>query len=125
MNLLELKSLLHTAVKDRMALSLSIALIVVSLAFCVYIGLSVQSSSAQVVVRYTGFGSTHYYRDHWTYLLSFIGFGIFTAVLNTAIGVKFLALEKRSLALAWLIGSIGLVVVAAILIHAVVGVKYL
>lgn len=125
MNSLELKALLHAITKDRMVMGLIIALIAVSLAFCVYIGISVHSSSAQVVVRYTGYGSTHFYRDHWTYLFSFVGFGIVTAVLNGAIGAKFVSLERRALAVAWLIGSIGIVVVAAILIHAVVGVKYL
>lgn len=125
MNILELKSLSQVIIKDRVALSLIIALIIVSLAFCVYVSVSVQSSSAQVVVRYTGFGSTHYYRDSWTYLLSFVGFGVFTAFLNSAIAVKFIALEKRSLGLAWLIASIALVVIAAVLIHSVIGVKYL
>lgn len=125
MNILELKSLVNAIMKDRMVTGLIATLLLVSVAFCVYIVILVQSSSAQVVVRYTGFGSTHYYRDHWVYLLSFIGFGAFTAILNTALSVKLITLERRSLAIAWLIGSIGLVVMAAILIHAVIGVKYL
>lgn len=121
----EITSTLKRILHDRPFFGIVVGFLVICVAYCIYAGLSLHQASTQVVVRYTGFGSTHFYRDHWLYMLTFVGFGAFSLLLNTAIAAKLLYLDKRPLAIAWIIGSMGLMVIAAIVTHSVVGVRYL
>lgn len=125
MNILEIKSLFKTLLQDKVIAGMMLTMIILAAILSVYVVTSIQASSAQVVVRYTGFGDTHYYRNHWTYLFSFGGLGLFILIFNAFISVKLLSLQKRPLAFAWLIASLGLIVIVAILAHSVIGVKYL
>lgn len=125
MRVKEFISITRSLVNDRVFAGLMMGLIVLSIVFCVYVGLSVHASDVQVATHYTGFGETNYYRDHWYYLLSFVVFGIFVAVFNTAIAAKLFLLERPTLARAWLVLSISVIVIAAIIVHSILGIAYL
>lgn len=125
MKLPEFTTILKDLGRDRVLIGLMIGLIALSVLFCLYTGLSVHSSDVQIATHYTGFGETNYYRDHWYYLLSFVVFGLFVAVFNTAIAGKIFLLERPTLARAWLVLSISMVVIAAIIVHSVLGIAYL
>ncbi len=101
------------------------SVILLSLAYCIYIGVSLHPSSLQVAVHYTAFGETFYYRDQWYYLLSFIAFGLLFAVIHSSLIVKLFLMEKRQLAL--IIGwfSLAILVIAVLITRAVLGIAFL
>ena len=80
-----------------------------------YLGFSIQPGELQVVVHYTSFGTTNFYRDKWYYLLSFSAFAIIMAVMHIALTYKVLIQKGHDMAVAfaWL-GVILLVITASI-----------
>src|SRR5690606_12113694 len=89
---------------SRYLATLSIVLVILAVAYTVYIALSVRPSDLQLVPHYTAFGVTHIYRDQWWYLLSFAAFGLLVAFLHIALSIKVYEAKGRSLAImvAWL-----------------------
>lgn len=105
---------------DRPITILLIGLVTASLLYCLYVGLSLRPSDLQVAVHYTAYGETNFYREKWYYLLSFIGFGLIIATLNTAIAIKLYVLERRQLALffiwmSFLVLAIGWILTSSVL----------
>lgn len=100
--------------KDRPLAVAIIVLFLVTIIFCIYVGFAIQISELQVVVRYTSFGITNFYRNQWFYLLTFIAFGLIVAVTNTAIAAKLYQLKNRHYALFFIWLSVVLMVMAAI-----------
>lgn len=93
-----------TLLNDRYLSGLLAGFLLLCLAVIVYLALSIHASELQVVVHYTSFGTTNFYRDKWYYLLTFIFFVIVLAVGHTIITYKILEKKGRELALsfAWL-----------------------
>ena len=60
--------------------------------------MSIRASELQVVVRYTGFGITNYYRDKWYYLLSFIAFIIVLLVIHYMMVFKMYRIKGQNMA---------------------------
>jgi len=89
---------------------LSGVLIVLTIAFIIYIALTVQPSDLQLVTHYTAFGVTHLYRDQWFYLLSFIGFAVLVAFLHISIAIKVYITKGHPLAVLFLWLGIGIMV---------------
>jgi hypothetical protein len=91
-------------IANRYLLFLCGGLILLTIAYMIYVGVSVRPSELQLVSHYSAFGVTHLYRDQWFYLLSFGVFGLFVAVLHTALAIKILLIKGHSLAIlfAWL-----------------------
>ena len=81
-----------------------IALILASLALCIYAVLAIRPSELQVVTHYTAFGSTNFYRDKWYYLVGFVVFGFLNGLVYAALGCKLFIHKGRELAvpLVWL-----------------------
>lgn len=98
--------------KDRPLAVATVLLLVLVLAFCLYAAIAIRASELQVVVRYTSFGITNFYRDQWFYLLTFIGFGLVIGAANTAVAAKLLQLKGRQHALFFIWLSIGLIAIA-------------
>jgi len=98
-----IKDSLKQLVADRYLLIVISVLLLMSLVFAIYIGLSIHSSERQLVSHYSAFGMTHFYFDQWYYLLTFVAFEIIVAVLHSIIAVKLLATKGRSVAImvAW------------------------
>lgn len=66
-----------------------------------YLGFSIQPGELQVVVHYTSFGTTNFYRDKWYYLLSFSAFAIIMAVMHIALTYKVLIQKGHDMAVAF------------------------
>jgi hypothetical protein len=109
---------------DRPVTVLLIGLVVACLVYCLYVGLSLRPSDLQVAVHYTAFGETNFYREKWYYLLSFIGFGLIVAILHSAIAVKLYVLERRQLAIVFILISLLVLIVGWILTGAVLRVAF-
>lgn len=124
-----MKTNILTAIKlvvaDRLMAVLTIMMILAALAYCVFVGVSLQPSDLQVAVHYTAFGETSFYREKWYYLLSFVVFGLIIAVIHTALILKLYVLEQRQMAVvfAWL--SILIIVIATAITQSVLKVAFL
>jgi hypothetical protein len=114
-----------TILTDRLATALIILLVVLCLAYCVYVGVSLRPSDLQVAVHYTAFGGTSFYREKWYYLISFIVFGALVAVMHTVLIVKLYVQGRRQVALlfAWL--SILLIAIAWLITWSILKVAFL
>lgn len=103
----------------------TILISLLTLAYVTYVIFSLQPTALQVAVHYSAFGSTHFYREKWYYLISFAVFGVVMAISHIAIMIKLNKLELRPLGLAfgWLtIVTLG---IATVLTHSVFGVAFL
>ena len=90
-----------------------------------YVAVNLSASDLQLAIRYTSFGDTHFYRDKWWYLLSFIGFGILFLVAHVGLTAKLVAVDLKQLAHAfgWL--SVLLLVLMFAYTYSVLGIAYL
>lgn len=109
---------------DRVVTILIALLVLLSVIYCIYVGVSLHPSDLQVAVHYTAFGETGYYREKWYYLLSFIGFGLITIVIHSALAIKFYVLERRQLAIFFLWLSILMLLIAWAITIAVLRVAF-
>lgn len=85
----------------------------------IYLAFMIHASELQVVVHYTSFGTTNFYRDKWYYLLSFVGFILVMAVVHSVITYKLLQKKGRDLAIAFVWMSILFVFIAVALFYQV------
>lgn len=100
--------------KHKRLLWLLIGLAIISLAAAVFIGMTIAPSELRVITHYTAYGSTHFYRDQWVYMISFIVFIIMVAALGVGVALKLLRQDREALALLYGWISIGLVVLTLI-----------
>lgn len=98
----KIKTLFHTSVQDvlkhRQVLILLIVMIVLAVIAIIFVATSIQPSELRIVTHYTAYGQTHFYRNEWYYMLTFLVFFVLTAVFGILMTLKFLRLEKISLA---------------------------
>ena len=102
--------------EDRYLATLLLAFILLSLGVIVYLLLSIHPSELQVVVHYTVFGPTNFYRNKWYYLLAFIAFIILAAIMHTIMAYKLLTLKGRQFAIAFLWLGIVVIVITTTLV---------
>lgn len=107
-----------TSVKDLLAhrrlLTVLLVLLVMAVVMIVYVAITLEASDLRVVTHYTAYGITHFYRDSWVYLLSFIGFAVVSMACMTGLCLKLLRQDRESLAL--LFGWVGVAMLALALI---------
>lgn len=111
--------------RDRLMLSLTVALFLMVALYGIYVGVSLEPSDLQVATRYTAFGDTHFYRSKWYYLLSFIIFGVVVAAAHTALAIKLYGRQKRQIAVALLVLSLFLVSIGWIIARSVLQIAFL
>jgi len=99
-------------VTNRYLTTLSIALVLLTVAFVVYIALTVRPSDLQLVTHYTAFGVTHLYRDQWFYLLSFIGFAVLSTFIHISLAIKIYITKGHPLAIMFLWLGVGVILFA-------------
>lgn len=116
---------LKTFFRDRTMTTLFVVLLLVTIGYVLYVALSLQPSDLQVATRYTAFGDTHFYRNKWYYLLTFIFFGIMVTTVHTALAVKLHARGQRSLSIALLAFTLLLLAVGWILTRSVLRIAFL
>ena len=106
---------IQLVLKDRYLSGLLGGFLVLCVATIVYLAFMIRASELQIVVHYTSFGTTNFYRDKWYYLLSFVGFILVMAVVHTIVTYKLLQKRGRDLALSFVWLSILLVLIAVAL----------
>ncbi len=116
---------LKLIIVDRLVTVLLSSFILLCLAYCLYVGLSLRPSDLQVAVHYTSFGETNFYRAKWYYLLSFIVFGLGLAAFHTILTIKLYVQERRQIALAFIGLSFLLLLIAWIMTRSVLKVAFL
>jgi hypothetical protein len=99
-----IQSAFQKLVADRLALFLCAVILIGGIVYIVYVALNLSASDLQLAVRYTSYGDTHFYRNKWYYLLSFVLFGVLYMVLHIGMIMKLLVAEMKQLAygLGWL-----------------------
>lgn len=103
---------LKLILSDRLLTVLLGLFLLLCLAYCIYVGISLRPNDLQVAVHYTAYGETNFYREKWYYLLSFIAFGVIVAATHAALVTKIYMQGRRQLALLFLGLSFLLVVIA-------------
>jgi hypothetical protein len=110
---------------DRPMTIILLAVLLASASYCLYVGFSLHANDLQVAVHYSAYGETSFYREKWYYLISFILFGVVIATIHTALILKFYALERRQLAIAFSFLTIFMIIIAAIITHSILQVAFL
>ncbi len=89
---------------NRYLATLAIVMVVLAVAFLVYILVAVRPSELQLVTHYTAYGVTKLYRDQWWYLLGFGVFGLMVAFFHIALSIKIYLIKGHPLAImiSWL-----------------------
>lgn len=91
----------------------------------IYLATAVRPTELQVVVHYTGFGTTNFYRDRWHYLLTFAAFVVVLALSHSVLTYRLLAAKGREIAIPFVWLGILMVFIAAALFYQVVRVASL
>ena len=91
----------QTVLRDKYLTVLLAVFLILSLGLLIYIGFLVHPSELQVVVHYTSFGTTNFYRDKWYYLISFGVFVVIMATMQCVLAYKVLQAKGRSFAAAF------------------------
>jgi len=115
----------QTILDDRQLTTLLGVFLASCVAVLVYLALSIHSSELQVVIHYTSFGSTNFYRDRWFYLLLLPVFVVFLAISHTCLVYRLLIARGRQFALAFLWLSIILLFIAVSLFYQILKVASL
>ena len=110
---------------DRPMMLLSLGLLIGGLAYIAYVAFNLNASDLQLATRYTSFGETHFYREKWWYLLSFIGFGVLFMTAHIGMLAKLHAIGLRQLALAFAWLSVIVLVLMFVYTYAVLSIAYL
>ncbi|MCY1540952.1 hypothetical protein D9M68_766200 [compost metagenome] len=110
---------------DRTVAILLGAFLLLVIAFCISVAVSLRPNELQVVTHYTAFGITNFYRDKWYYFLSFIAFGGIVGAVHACVVAKLYQEKDRSFAIgfAWL--GIVTVLIAWVLTHSILQVASL
>lgn len=101
--------------KDRAYLLLILAIILSGLWYVIYCLLSVHYSDTQVITHYSGLGETHFYKDRWYSLYSYLGFGVLAIVFNVGLLLKLHRAGYRHLGI--LFGIVAVIVMLISLIY--------
>ena len=96
--------------RDRTAIILLITAGVALFAVIITAILRIHYADVQIPVRYSAYGQTHIYRDHWYNLYMFPLFGSIIVLTNAFIAAK-LIITRRYLALGLLSSTILLLVI--------------
>lgn len=97
-------------ITNRYLTVLTIITIFLTLAFIIYILLSVRPSELQLVTHYTAYGVTHLYRDQWFYLFAFGGFALLVAFLHISLSIKIYITKGHPLAIMFAWMGIGILI---------------
>lgn len=124
-----MKQLITTTIKqistDRPLSMLLLAILLGGMIYIVYVAISLGASDLQLAVRYTSFGDTHFYRDKWWYLLSFVGFGVMFLAAHIGLTAKLVAIELKQLAYAFAWLSLVVLALMFVYTYSVLGIAYL
>lgn len=120
-----IQSTIKQVTADRPMTLLSLAVLLGGIGYIVYVAFSLSPSDLQLATRYTSYGETHFYREKWWYLLSFIGFGLLFMAAHVGMMAKLftIGLKQLAYAFAWL--SIVVLVLMFVYTYSVLSIAYL
>lgn len=110
---------------DRYFLLLLLGFVTGCLLALIYLAVVIRPSELQVVVHYTSFGSTNFYRDRWYYLLTFASFIMLLVVAHSSIAIRLLVEKGRQFALPFIWLGIVVLVIALALFYQILKVASL
>lgn len=110
---------LQSLIADRPLLLVMALFLVGCIGLLIYLAVAINPSELQVVVHYTSFGTTNFYRDKWYYLLSFAAFVVVMAVVHVALTYKLLEQKGHDMAMAFAWLSVVLLVIATAVMYQV------
>lgn len=113
---------LKELITNRYLTILTIVTAVLMVAYVTYILMVVHPSELQLVTHYTAYGVTHFYRNQWSYLLSFAVFAVIVAVLHISIAIKLYLTKGHPLAIMFAWMGIGIILFAWIMSYQIINV---
>ena len=108
-----IKKSIKIVFSDRTVAILLIVNVVVAIVISIFLGSSIKHSEAQVITRYTTYGDANFYRSHWSSLFSYFALAFMIVFSHSALSVKLISLEKRSLAIFILWLTLGILAILA------------
>ena len=108
-----IKKSIKIVFSDRTVATLLIVNVVVAIVISIFLGSSIKHSEAQVITRYTTYGDANFYRSHWSSLFSYFALAFMIVFGHSALSVKLISLEKRSLAIFILWLTLGVLAILA------------
>jgi preprotein translocase subunit Sss1 len=120
-----IRSSIQQVLADRAMTLLCLGLILGGIGYIVYVAFSLSASDLQLAIRYTSFGETHFYRDKWWYLLSFVGFGLLFIVAHVGMLAKLYVIGLKQLAYAFGCLSLVILVLMFVYTYSVLNIAYL
>ena len=115
-----IKKSIKNVFSDRTVATLLIVNVVVAIVISIFLGSSIKHSEAQVITRYTTYGDANFYRSQWSSLLSYFALAFMIVFGHSALSVKLISLEKRSLAIFLLWLTLGILAILAILAYSII-----
>ena len=113
-------SAIHTLVRDRYLTILLATFLIICIGLLIFIGVSVHPSELQVVVHYTSYGATNFYRDKWYYLVLFGLFVVIFAIMQCILAYRLLQMKGKTFAAAFIWLGYIILAVSGILFYQVV-----
>lgn len=108
------------ALSDRWWVGLALLCILVTIGGLISMAITIQPRETQVIVQYSNFGTTGFYRHYWYHLWGYGALLVIATVSHILISLKLRHLERRALALALLWGTLGMLVVIILFAHMVI-----
>lgn len=115
-------SSLQVILREKSLLVVLLAILAVSILYIIYFSINITASDIHVGIKYTAFSLERLYRAPWTYLLSFIGFGLVIGVLHTIITVKLYRIKGKRFAVFFGWCSVGMLIIAWLLLNNILGI---
>ena len=122
---MNIKETIQEMIRDRSVVITLIAIVVVLGAIAVIAATHIRPSDLQVPIRYSAYGITNFYRDKWYYEIFLALFGFILAGIHLAISTRLYREKGRSFTIAFLWLTVGLLVITATLLLAILQVASL
>lgn len=100
---------------DRPFLLLAAMLVLSGIMYCLLIAINIHPSDVTVYNRYTAFGEVHFYKEHWQYLITFVGFGLLVTIAHLVLMIKLHNIDRRQSAI--LVGWLGMAILLIALMY--------
>lgn len=104
---------------------LMVGILLGGVGYLIYLGLHLHVSDLQLATRYSSFGETHFYREKWWYLLSFVGFGLLFIAAHISMMAKLFVIGLRPLAYAFAWLSVVVLILMFVYTYSVLNIAYL
>lgn len=87
--------------------------------------IKIEPNIVKVATQYSSYGTTGYYYDHWYTLWTYAILQVLVVMGHAAIAIKLVHIKRRALAIAFLWGSMFLLVVISIFAQSIISVAAL